>query len=107
MSRKAIFLPRKSIDSATFTGAYQKIGTPLTQYSIIVKIVNNSNVDVDVSVDGSIDHDICPAGSFVLYDFRANKGVEALFAMREGMQFYVKGSASSGSVYLVSIGEEE
>jgi hypothetical protein len=53
-------------------------------------------------VDGTLDHDFVPANSFVLYDLRANHGVEAQFAVRVGTQFYVKGSsAGTGNVYLV------
>lgn len=89
----------RSIDSATFTGSYQALGTPLTQPSYILKLVNNSGVLVTISVDGINDHDIAPAGSFWLYDEAKTPHHERYPA---GTQFYIKGAASTGSVYLVS-----
>lgn len=91
----------RSIDSATFTGSYQALGTHLLYPSCILKIVNNSNVLVTVSIDGSTDIDILPINSFVLYD-ELKYGNPNYQFVRAGTQFYVKGSAGVGSVYLVS-----
>jgi len=92
----------RSIDSATFTGSYQALGTPLQFPSYILKLVNNSSVLVTISIDGTNDIDIAPAGSFWLYD-EGKVGMSSAFpAVPAGTQIYVKGSASTGSVYLVS-----
>ena len=91
----------RSIDSATFTVSYQALGTPLANASYICKLVNNSNKLVTISIDGSTDIDVAPANSFWLYD--EGKGQEAYqVALPKGTQFYVKGSAGTGLVYLVS-----
>lgn len=92
----------RSIDSATFTGSYQAIGTPLTHPGSIVKMVNNSNVLVTISLDGSTDVDVLPANSYWLYDETTNRAsaTDAVF-IPQGKQFYVKGAAGVGSVYLV------
>lgn len=92
----------KSIDSATFTGSYQALGTALTHPAAIIKMVNNSNVLVTVSIDGTNDVDVLPANSFWLYDCVTNRAssVDAVFHP-QGRQFYVKGSAGVGLVYLV------
>lgn len=93
----------RSIDSATFTGSYQALGTPLLHPGTIVKLVNNSNVLVTISTNGINDHDIAPAGSFFLYDETANtpsNGDDAIF-VPQGTQFFVKGAAGAGLVYLV------
>ena len=66
--RTLLYEPLRSIDSATFTGSYQALGTPLAHPASIVKLVNNSTVLVTVSVDGVNDHDVAPASSFWLYD---------------------------------------
>ena len=92
--------PLRSIDSATFTGSYQALGTPLAHQSYIVKLVNNSNVLVTVSVDGTSDVDIAPANSFWLYD-EDTSGNPTPEGLPEGTQFFVKGSAGVGLVYLV------
>lgn len=92
----------RSIDSATFTGSKQAVGTPLAFPSYILKMVNNSTSLVTVSIDGINDVDVAPASSFWLYD----EGKVALSAsspaLPKGTQIYVTGSAGTGSVYLVS-----
>lgn len=92
----------RSRDSATFTGSYQTLGTPLDNPSYILKLVNNSTVLVTISIDGSTDIDIAPAGSFWLYDEGKVGGSSQTPAIPGGTQIYVKGSAGTGSVYLVS-----
>jgi hypothetical protein len=92
----------RSIDSATFTGVYQNVGTPLKFPSYICKLVNNSNVLVTISIDGINDMDIAPANSFWLYD-EGKVGRDGAFpALPEGTQVMVKGAAGVGLVYLVS-----
>ena len=92
----------RSIDSATFTGSKQALGTPLANPSYICKLVNNSSVLVTISVDGINDVDVAPANSFWLYDegkVGQNGGCPALPA---GTQIMVTGSAGTGLVYLVT-----
>jgi hypothetical protein len=93
----------RSIDSSTFTGSYQAIGGPLLHPASIVKMVNNSTSLVTVSNDGTTTVDVAPANSFWLYDYTANtptNGDDAIFAP-QGTQYFVSGSAGTGSVYLV------
>ncbi len=92
----------RSIDSATFTGLYQAVGTPLANPSYICKLVNNSTVLVTISIDGTNDVDVAPASSFWLYD-EGKAGLNAAMpALPAGTQIMVKGVAGTGSVYLVS-----
>ena len=92
----------RSIDSATFTGSYQNLGTPLQNPSYICKLVNNSTVLVTISIDGTNDVDVAPANSFWLYD-EGKVGQNSQYpALPAGTQIKVKGSAGTGSVYLVS-----
>lgn len=101
-SKQMQYEPLRSIDSATLSGSYQAIGTPLIHPASIVKLVNNSTVLVTISVDGLVDHDVAPGTSFWLYDETANRpsSTDAIFAP-EGRQYYVKGSAGTGLIYLV------
>ena len=92
----------RSIDSATFTGSYQTLGTPLAHPSYICKMINNSSSLVTISIDGVNDIDIAPANSFWLYDEGKENPSACLAALPAGTQIYVKGSAGIGSVYLVS-----
>lgn len=92
----------RSIDSATLTGGYQALGTPLANPSYICKLVNNSTVLVTISIDGSTDVDVAPAGSYWLYD-ESKVGVAGGWpALPKFTQIYVKGSAGTGTIYLVS-----
>ncbi len=90
----------RSIDSATLTGSYQALGTPLANPSYILKMVNNSTVLVTVSIDGTNDVDVCPANAFWLYD--EDEGNPEHVALPKGTQIYVKGSAGTGLIYLVT-----
>lgn len=102
LARRLTYEALRSIDSTTFTGSYQALGTALNNAASIVKIVNNSDVLVTVSIDGTNDHDILPSSSFFLYDVTANSSrqSDSIF-IEKGRQYYVKGSAGTGSVYLV------
>lgn len=93
----------RTIDSTTFTGSKQAIGTPLVHPSYILKLVNNSTVLVTISIDGTNDVDVAPANSFWLYD-EGKVGLSSAFpAMPAGTQVYVTGAvAGTGLVYLVS-----
>jgi hypothetical protein len=92
----------RSIDSSTFTGSYQTLGTPLLYPASIVKLINNSTVLVTISTDGINDMDVAPASSFFVYDITTNEpnSSNALF-VPEGTQYLVKGAAGTGLVYLV------
>lgn len=93
----------RSIDSSTFTGNYQTLGSAISNAVSLIKVVNNSTVLVTVSVDGVNDHDILPAGSFFLYDVTSDSPQESgSIFVEKGRQYYVKGSAGTGSVYLVA-----
>lgn len=93
----------RSIDSATFTGSYQMLGTALAHPSYICKLVNNSTKLVTISIDGATDIDVAPANSFWLYDESKNlSGVGPFVTLPQGTQFFVKGSAGVGLVYLVT-----
>jgi hypothetical protein len=98
-----LYQPMQSIDSSTFTGSYQALGTPLVHPSSIIKVVNNSNVDVTVSTDGINAMDFIPANSFFLYDCTTNtppSDSQGVYVPK-GTQYLVKGSAGVGLVYLV------
>ena len=101
LSVRVFYEALRSINSAAFTGAYQALGTPLGYNSFLMKMVNASNITVTVSIDGVTDHDICPAGSFYLYDEGSNASREGGLTVSKGTQVWVKGAAGVGNVYLV------
>jgi len=90
----------RSRDSASFTGSYQTLGSVLANPSRFLMIVNNSGVLVTISLDGTNDHLVLQAGGALTFDEVANAVPYAQFCIAAGTQFYVKGSASTGLVYL-------
>lgn len=91
----------RTLDSATLAGAYLALGTPLLHPSYILKIVNGSTSIITVSRNGTSDIDVVLAGGTVEYN--EGKGQEAYqLSAPQGTQFYVKGTAGTGLIYLVS-----
>jgi hypothetical protein len=95
----------RSVNSTAFNGTFQALGAPLVNPSYILKMVNNSNVLVTVSIDGVNAIDVCPANSFWLYDETKYVGTSIQF-LPAGTQIFVNGPAPSptnvGLVYLVT-----
>lgn len=96
----------RSLDSSTMSSSstYYKIGGPLLFSSYKLKMVNNSNVLVTVSIDGTNDYDVCPGGSYWLYDETQSMfGNANCPAIPAGTQISVKSAtAGTGLIYLVS-----
>lgn len=96
----------RSLDTSTMSSSstFYPVGTALLYPSYKLKMVNNSNVDVLVSIDGTNSYDICPAGSFWLYDeTQAQINTSSSPAIPAGTQISCKAStAGTGTVYLVS-----
>ena len=88
----------RSIDSSTFSGSYQAVGTPFLHPIRLMKLTNNSNVDVTVSWDGATDHEILIAGSFLLIDVATNKEASLAFDISQNTQISVKGAAGVGLI---------
>lgn len=98
------YVPMQSLDTSTLSGSYLPLGNPLPNACSIVKIVNNSNVTVTISIDGSTACDVVPAGGFFLYDVTTNRTSSSTGEfMPKGTQYYVKSSAGTGLVYLVGL----
>ncbi len=95
--------PISSIDSATFTGAYQLVAT-LAKAALLLRIINNSNSDVTVSFDGTTDNEFVPDGAVFQFPVQSNAGATNYAAfIAQGTKIYVKGTAlSTGLVYVAS-----
>lgn len=92
----------QSVDAATLSGSYVSLGT-LTKPSRIMKITNNSTVDVTLSWDAGVtDHEYIPTGTFILLDCTSDAGSSGLLEIIVGTPFYIKGAAGTGNIYLSS-----
>lgn len=92
--------PEREIDSATFDGTFQEIGTPIDNPSRMLIFVNNSLVNVKISWDGVDPAFTLLPGATVIFDEQSNSVPESEFVTVAGTQFYAKGVASTGSVFL-------
>lgn len=92
----------RSINSASFTGSYQAIGSVLQFPSRLLLFVNNSGVNVTISWDGTNDAFVLLPGAGFAIDENANAVSTCVYETAAGTQFYAKGSASTGLVYLSS-----
>lgn len=97
---RVYFEPMRSINSASFTGSYQAIGSTLSYPSRYMLIVNNSGVIVTISFDGTNDHIALVPGAAWSFDENTNSEPEALYNIAKGTQVYAKGTADTGLVYL-------
>lgn len=95
----------RSLDSSTMSSSstYYTVGTALLYPSYKLKLVNNSTQLVTISIDGAHDYDVCPAGSFWLYDETQAVITTSTPAIPAGTQISCKAAAAgTGLIYLVS-----
>lgn len=99
-------IPATSVDSATFGAAYVLLsataGIPFPLF--LVRIFNNSNVNVLISYDGTNTHDFVTAGGVLELNFQTNSQPNTMIAkLAAGTKIYAKattGGAGVGLVYL-------
>ena len=101
VKNKLAFEALRSTAASTFTGSDQTLGAVMAHPIRIFTLTSTCNVDVTVSYDGgTTDHEIIPAGSFLLIDVTSDRVWDCEFALAQGVQVSVKGSAGTGSIYL-------
>lgn len=105
MARNTIVpITRVTFDSSTLTTSYQAInGTGFSQPLIVLRIVNNSNRDIDISFDGVNDHDFLEdAGVFQLGSQSNALPPSNIALFSKNTRIYFKAaSAGTGNIYLV------
>ena len=90
----------RTFESASLTSSYQLVGSVFTYPVRIMKITSTSTTDVLVSWDGINDHEIIPAGSFLLLDVSANRETSQICEISKGTSILVKGTAGTGNIYI-------
>jgi hypothetical protein len=96
-------IPLSSIDSATFTGDYQLLSAAggIPNAAIMIHIVNDADVSITISYDGTTDHDFLLPATDRQLEFQTNNAPNNHMAMlAQGTKVYVKGAAGTGLVYL-------
>lgn len=93
----------RTIAFGSITNSYQALGTKLTQPARLFRIINSTDGDMLLSLDGTNGNFFVPANSFVLYDLTSNREKNGeVFVLEANTQFYIKYSSapSKGGVYL-------
>ena len=103
--------PQRSIAFGAIGAVYMSIGTELEHPARMYEIHNLTDVPLQFSLDGLVDHFILPASSYKIVDIVSNNtGNTNGWYIGNGTSFYVKqigaGAPGSGSVYLsIAYGE--
>lgn len=93
---------RRDFAGSSLTSSYQTWGSALSHAARIVKIINNTNKDLDISTDGTNDMDIAVTSTGAVTDVCAGRNMDEGAYFPAGTQFYVKASAAgTGTAYLV------
>lgn len=97
-------IPMATFDSASITGAFQALnGTGTADDVKILRIVNASTQPVEISWDGTNEHDVILAGEPAYYDFQANASNVpdcGTKYVRKGQILYGRGTAGVGNIYI-------
>lgn len=95
-------------DTSGLSGTYQTLnGNGLEKDIKILKIYNGSTVGVTVSYNNGVDdQDYFPSGATQIIDLQTNHDTNSSYAsgllhMREGQIIMGKGSAGTGSFYII------
>lgn len=95
-------IPYKTRAAATFNGTFQNIGTPLEEPCFMIRVVNESDTDVQISYDGINPNDYVITKTQVTLNFQTNGQPNNYLAnLPKGMQIYVRGLAGNGNVFLI------
>jgi len=100
-SNQLTYAPLKSFSSASLSGTYQAVGTPLAFPAAILRIVNNGTTAVTISIDGVNDHDVVLNATSAQYTLSELIPATLNMGLRSGTQFYIKGTAGTGTIYIV------
>ena len=86
------------------SASYAPLGGAFAHPMRLVCISNNTDADLTLGFDGVTDNIFVAKGGFKLFDLTTNRDDNVqTFTFAVGTQFYVKGSPTSGSVYLEAI----
>ncbi len=105
-SQRLLYETLRTLDTNTINigTTFIALGVPLAHPCSLIKMVNLSNKNLLISIDGTNAIDICPSESFWLYDITTNSPQTNHIFVDQGRQYYVKTSDAAlgtGNVYLV------
>jgi hypothetical protein len=95
--------PVQVVAYSSITGSFVSTGIAMKDPIRILKVNNTTDADVYISFDGTTNNDVIVAGSGMVVDLTANKGIESGIYLPIGTIFYLKyvsGAPTLGNVYI-------
>lgn len=94
-------IPVQAFNAASLLVNFQPITAGIPESVFLIRIVNLSNVFVDISYDGITNHDIVPANSTLQLDFKTSSLPSNPSAhLAKGSRIFVAGTAGVGFIYM-------
>ena len=97
----------RSLDWTLITANYVAVGLPFNNPVCLIKLANDTDVNLLVSLNGLTDIDIAPANSYAVIDYNSNKSnLGGYLEVAAGEIIYVKaesGLPTGGKFYLTAI----
>lgn len=93
----------RTLAFGAISGTYAAVGARLVNPARILYILNTTDGNLTFTWDTSRDMFVVAAGGFLLLDITSNHtGQSGVFNLAQGNTIYVKGTVTSGSVYISS-----
>lgn len=103
ISTRMLYEPLRGTDFSDITGAYTGIGAPFANPILWFHIINNTNEDVVISLNGIDNHLYLPSGAFIVHDIGSNKGLGGGLYIAQVTRFYVAAYATLPVSGIVSL----
>ena len=103
ISQRVGFDTERTLAATSFTGAYQAIGTPLTENPVVIIFDNQTDVSVPLSVNGTSIWKTFSAGEAFVLDLRANHGIASNYTMDEGTRFFTNAAVGTSGSFRISL----
>lgn len=100
--RRVRFEELRRLPFGSIVAGYSALGGATSHYTRMLVLFNSTDVDVDISLDGTMAVICLAAGSGQIFDFTANEVPDDGFFIDEGTVIYVKrtsGAPSKGNVW--------
>ena len=95
-------LELKEFDGASLTRVYQNLGSALSNPCYYAYLINDSDVDVYISKDGSTNHIRLPSGVQIplTYYSRHNSLIQGSYLFSSGTQLSIKQVTTAGTGFI-------
>lgn len=96
----------KTIDATTFDGTFLPIGSPTDSLVRIVRFINNTDQDVNISWDGDKVNDFLPSLTALTLDVTSNRTDTQGYFIALGTQFYAQATVGTGDFIIATYGSQ-